>query len=202
MIPAPLNLYFKQGASFTLSVRLLQGEVIRTTADVQAGATEIPVEPMTEAIAAGRKVLFGDFLILTISAEVAVGATSLPINATPLPIIKKTKGWVCADLTGCTARSQFKGKLTKDATPKQFTAEFDSDRLSGLFYLKLTATQTTLVPPNLELGTVVSDDELQSRKRQPHDYDWDVELVYPDSRVECPHQGVIVVYPETTTVVV
>jgi len=196
VIPADLNLYIKQGASYVLSVTLLQGDVIRTTTDVLAGAVAISVEPIRQAIASGRKLLLGDDLVLTVSAAVDVGAVSLPIDPTPLPIAKKTKGWICADLTGCTASAPIKGKLQTSTSPSQLTPVFDTDPLSGRIDLMLLHTQTSLLPANLSVGTIITDEVLQTRQRQSNDYDWEMEIIYPDDRVESPYKGLIVVYPQ------
>lgn len=196
MIPADLNLYIKQGASYVLSVTLLQGDVIRTSADVLAGVNALPVEPIRQAIASGRKLLLGDDLVLTLSAAVDVGAVFLPINPTPLPITKKTKGWVCADLTGCTANAPIKGKLQTPTSPSRFTTTFDPDPLSGRIDLVLLHDETPLLPANLVIGTKLSDEDLQTRQRQATDYDWEMEITYPDDRVESPYKGLIVVYPQ------
>jgi hypothetical protein len=196
MIPADLNLYIKQGASYVLSVTLLQGDMIRTTADVLAGVSALPVEPIRQAIASGRKLLLGDDLVLTLAGAVDVGAVSLPIAPTPLPIAKKTKGWVCADLTGCTANAPIKGKLQTSTSPNQLAASFDTDRLSGRVDLVLTHPQTALLPANLAFGTVFSEEDLQARQRQATDYDWEMEITYPDNHIESPYKGLIVVYPQ------
>lgn len=196
MIPADLNLYIKQGASYVLSVTLLQGDVIRTTTDVQAGVNTLPVEPIRQAIASGRKLLLGDDLVLTLSAAVDVGETALPIEPSPLPIARKTKGWVCADLTGCTANAPIKGKLQTPISPSQFSAAFDPSPFSGRIDLVLLHEETTLLPANLVLGTKLSDEDLQARQRQATDYDWEMEITYPDDRIESPYKGLVVVYPQ------
>lgn len=195
MIPSDLNLYIKQGANYALSVTLLQGEAIRLIADVQTGAVALLVEPIRDPIAKDRKLLFEDVL-LTVGADTPIGAASIPIEATLLPISKKVKGYVCSDLTGCTARADIKGKLQTSASPQGLTPAFDSDRLTGHLDLLLTHEQTRLMPPNLAIGTVIDDDTLQARTRQTTDYDWDLEIIYPGDVVESPYKGVIVVYPE------
>lgn len=199
MIPATLNLYFKKGAGFALSVTILQGGPIRVSEAVEAGATSIAVQPLKEAIASGRYVLFEDVRV-QLTADASIGATTLSVVALALPIAKSTSGQVCADLTGCTARSQFKGKLSQATTPNTFAIAFADDRLTGDMSLKLTDEQTMLVPANLPIGTVISDSDLQQRDRQTNDYDWDLEIEYSDGWVESPLKGLVVVYPETTTI--
>jgi hypothetical protein len=199
MIPATLNLYFKQGAGYALSLTILQGSVIRVAEAIEAGATSITVQPIKEAIASGRYILFDD-LRVQLTAGAAYGATTLSVAALALPIAKSTSGQVCADLTDCTARSQFKGKLSQAATPNTFAIAFADDRLTGDMSLTLTDEETTLVPANLALGTVLSDSDLQQRDRQTNDYDWDLEIEYPDGWVESPLKGLVVVYPETTKI--
>jgi hypothetical protein len=201
MIPGDLNLYIKQGADYQLDLTILQGEPIRVSAAVVAGSSSIPVTPLREAIAADRYVLFGKDLRLQIAIDADLGAELLTLSATtPLPISKNTSAQVCADLTDCTARAQFKGKLTTDETPDTFAIAFASDRLTGDLSLSLTNIETSLIAANLELGDRITDDELQARERQDNDYDWDLEIEYPSGIVESPMKGLIVCYPEVTLI--
>lgn len=197
MIPATLNLYFKQGADYVLAVTILQGDVIRTTADSEP--TKILVKPLRETIVTGRYLVF-DGIRVKLAETALAGDRELLIESNPIPILKNTSGQVCADLTGCTARAQFRGKLSTATTPNQFTPSFEPDRLTGDLQLSLTNSQTSLVPSNLPIGTVLTDDELQERKRQSNDYDWDLEIEYLDGKVESPLKGLIVVYPEVTLI--
>lgn len=195
MIPATLNLYIRQGADFLLSITVFEGEEIRTTADVQAGATTIQVEPILQAIPSDRKIQFCDRRVV-LSAAVGMGATELPIVASQLPIPKKSCGRLVADLTGCTATSKFSGKLLTETSPIGFTTEFDADPLSGSLSLKLSHAQTSLLPANLTAGNSLSDDELQERQLQTNDYLWDLDITFADSRIETPLKGLLVVDPD------
>lgn len=198
MITETLNLWIKQGETFNLSITVLEAISLRVTSAVEAGGTSIPIKPAKDPIASGRKILFGNDVFVTLSTPVVVGATSLSVVQTDLPIAKNTTGYLVADLTGCTVRSQYKGKLIP--APRQLSASFASDRLSGGIVLSLSATETTAIPANLGVGTILSDDDLTNRNRQDKDYDWDWELVFPDGTVRSPHKGLIVVYPEVTVI--
>lgn len=80
-----------------------------------------------------------------------------------------------------------------------FTPTLNPDPLTGQFSLSLTNLQTSAIPANLPPNTVLSDEELQLREPQDTDYVWDVELVYPSTRVESPLGGLVIVAPEVTT---
>ncbi|MBE9178587.1 hypothetical protein IQ268_08450 [Oculatella sp. LEGE 06141] len=192
MIPVKLNLLIKQGADYALSIKVLQGEPIKVSADVQPGAPAIPIQPLRSPLVAGTNIDF-DGIDYELSEDVGLGAIALPVVAIPLPLERNAKGQVVADLAGCTARSQIRkqsGELIAIFTPA-----IDPD---GFILLSLTNIQTSALPANLVAGASINESELQLREPQPCDYLWDVELIYPDSRIECPLEGAVLVAREVT----
>ncbi|MBD1995163.1 hypothetical protein H6G00_00785 [Leptolyngbya sp. FACHB-541] len=198
MIPANLNLFIPQGADCSLTITVLQGEPMKAATDVAADSLSIPlVKPITAALPLGTRLMFGE-AIAELSAPAPIGTKALPITGLLLPISRNAIGQIVADLTGCSARSQIKRKPGTPAIAI-FTPWFDPDPLTGLFSLSLTNQQTSALPANLPPGTSLTEEELQERRPQPTDYFWDVELVYPNAKVERPMNGLVLVSAEVTT---
>lgn len=203
MIPAELNLYIVQGATFSLNVSVFQKDTIRVPMDVNARVTEIPVLPILSYIPAGRYIFLTGATrdygriesTVKLAAAAEVGDEKLTVELTKLPIGRGSIGEVFADLTGCTSEAKITGRLHTDTSPKLLTSIFDPDPLLGTVRLTLPDEQTALLPSNLRLGTILTSDELQARERQPDDYDWGHDLLFPDGHIETPLKGLIVVYP-------
>lgn len=197
MIPARVNLCIKQGASFALTVTLLQGVALKTSTDTAANAETIALKsPVEPTLAANTRLLFGSSTRVQLSQQAEPGAMSLAIVAQPFPIVKNTTGRVLLNLSGCTLRAQI--KTVKGKLLGTFTTAI-ADPVSGNGLLTLTNEQTMLIPANIPLGLAFSQSDLEQREMQSGDYVWDLEIVYPDGRVESPMSGLVVVLPEVTT---
>lgn len=91
--------FWSVGRDAVLEFRVSSGEDVEVAQSFLLAATSITVKPLLEAIANGAKVRFGN-LVVTLSADAAVGATTLAVTATAGGAQSGTKGKKCENITG------------------------------------------------------------------------------------------------------
>jgi hypothetical protein len=118
----------------------------RLTADALTGATSLVVLPLSDALASGDKLLFGENTVVTLTGAAAAGVTSLAVSALAGPLRSGDVGRKLQDLTGYTIEAEI---LTRrgDATP-----------LISLTGADITlATQTGDDRGKVQIGVVAAD---------------------------------------------
>lgn len=114
----------KKGSDFAVEYRIRAGDghgkPIRVTvaADAAVGATSLTVNPDHPALANGDKLLFGEDVVVTLSAACDAGDTSMDVTATTCAFDRGAQLDKLVDLTGYTIKAvvlQKRGDLAASA---------------------------------------------------------------------------------------
>lgn len=184
---AMYNLLITQGADYALTVQFTEGDPIQATG-AAVGATSIPLRTALKSpLSAGDKIDF-DGVIATLSANAAVGALALSVNALAIAI-PKTTGFKISDLTSYTIAAELQPP-TGDSVAFTVTPTAPTD---GVAVLRLTDVQTNALSTTLAAGQFPTEAEVQGTKYSGAEYQWVLSLTDGAGEIKKPLGGLALV---------